>query len=263
MDDKRLYDRAAKASRPPSPLWHVDGECALFAGPLGYNAPHHHSVPVYLVGLQEPFRLRLGGGRWLSCRAAVIPAGTTYELDVRGEPIAVLYVEPTAGGANLLVPLLRDAREVDGAVVGGAGEVAPLRSLYESNGGAREASAVLDDLLRFCEPRSRRTLDARIARGVLHLQSCYDDRLPVAEVARHVGLSASRFQHLFAEEVGVPFRRYRSWHRLRAAIREVAKGESFTAAAHAAGFSDQAHFSNEFRRTFGAPPSASLRLARA
>jgi AraC-like DNA-binding protein len=84
----------------------------------------------------------------------------------------------------------------------------------------------------------------------------------VAEVARRVGLSASRFQHLFAEEIGVPFRRYRSWHRLRAAIREVGKGANFTAAAHAAGFSDQAHFSNEFRRTFGAPPSASLRMVR-
>ncbi len=63
-----------------------------------------------------------------------------------------------------------------------------------------------------------------------------DDRLPVSEVARRVGLSSSRFQHLFAEEIGVPFRRYRSWHRLRAAIREVAKGSNFTTAAYAAGF---------------------------
>jgi AraC-like DNA-binding protein len=182
---------------------------------------------------------------------------------VRGKPISVLYVEPGAGCTDTLAPLLRDAREIDGALVAGVAEIVPLRELYESNPGSREASGVLDDLLRFCQPRSRYMLDARVARGVLHLQSCYDDRLPVAEVARHVGLSASRFQHLFAEEVGVPFRRYRSWHRLRAAIREVANGANFTAAAHAAGFADQAHFSNEFKRTFGAPPSASLRLARA
>jgi AraC-like DNA-binding protein len=186
-----------------------------------------------------------------------------YELDVGGNPLAVLYLEPSAGRAETLAPLVRDTSEVEGALVGMSGEIAPLRDLFERKADAREASYTLDDLLSFCSPRSRRVLDPRVARGVTHLQSCYDDQLPVAEVARRVGLSSSRFQHLFAEEIGVPFRRYRSWHRLRAAIREVAKGANFTAAAHAAGFSDQAHFSNEFRRTFGAPPSASLRLVRA
>ena len=56
----------------------------------------------------------------------------------------------------------------------------------------------------------------------------------------------------------MPFRRYRAWQRLRAAIREVAGGSSLTAAAHAAGFADQAHFTRSFRRTFGAPPSRGL-----
>jgi AraC-like DNA-binding protein len=258
-----LYDRAAKTVSPLQPLWHVDGDRSLFIGPLGYNAPHRHSIPVYLAGLHEKFRLRLAGTRWISCRTAVVPAGLAYELDVGGNPLAVLYLEPSVGRAETLASLVRDTSEVEGALVGMSGEITPLRDLFERRAGAREASNTLDDLLSFCAPRSRRGLDPRISRGVTHLQSCYDDRLPVAEVARRVGLSASRFQHLFAEEIGVPFRRYRSWHRLRAAIREVAKGANFTAAAHAAGFSDQAHFSNEFRRTFGAPPSASLRMARA
>jgi AraC-like DNA-binding protein len=38
----------------------------------------------------------------------------------------------------------------------------------------------------------------------------------------------------------------------------VAQGASFTTAAHAAGFADQSHFTHDFRRTFGAPPSVSL-----
>jgi AraC-like DNA-binding protein len=258
-----LYDRAAKTVSPLQPLWHVDGDRSLFIGPLGYNAPHHHSIPVYLAGLHERFLLRLAGTRWISCRTAVVPAGLAYELDVGGNPLAVLYLEPSVGRAETLASLVRDTSEVEGALVGMSGEITPLRDLFERRAGAREASSTLDDLLDFSAPRSRRMLDPRVARGVRHLQSCYEDRLPVAEVARRVGLSASRFQHLFAEEIGVPFRRYRSWHRLRAAIREVAKGANFTTAAHAAGFSDQAHFSNEFRRTFGAPPSASLRMVRA
>lgn len=258
-----MYDRAANIVSPLQPLWHVDAERSLFIGPLDYNAPHHHSIPVYLAGLHERFRLRLGGTQWISCRTAVVPAGLAYELDVSGNPLAVLYLEPSVGRAETLAPLVRDTSEVEGVLVGMSGEIAPLRDLFERKADAREASDTLDNLLGFCSPRSRRALDTRIARGVRHLQNRFDDRLPVAEVARRVGLSASRFQHLFAEEIGVPFRRYRSWHRLRAAIREVAKGANFTAAAHSAGFSDQAHFSKEFRRTFGAPPSASLRLVRA
>jgi methylphosphotriester-DNA--protein-cysteine methyltransferase len=45
-----------------------------------------------------------------------------------------------------------------------------------------------------------------------------------------------RFQHLFTQEVGVPFRRYRAWNRMRMAISEIVKGSNFTTAAHAAGF---------------------------
>ena len=74
-----------------------------------------------------------------------------------------------------------------------------------------------------------------------------------------VGLSPSRFQHLFTDAVGVPFRRYRAWLRMRRAIGAVIDGSNFTGAAHAAGFADQAHFAHDFRRTFGAPASLSLR----
>lgn len=260
MRNERLYDCAAP--RPRGPLWHVDAARSLFAGPLGYNAPHAHSIPVYLAGLYEPFRLRLAGSQWMRCRTAVIPAGTPYELDVGGSVLAVLYLEPSAGRAETLMPLVRDGEEFAGALVGQAGELAPLLGLYERTAAAEDAPQALDDLLAFSKPRSWRGLDARVSRAVANLQASQDDRLPVGEVARRVGLSASRFQHVFADEIGVPFRRYRVWHRLRAAIREVARGANFTTAAHAAGFSDQAHFSNEFRRTFGAPPSASLRLVR-
>jgi hypothetical protein len=41
------------------------------------------------------------------------------------------------------------------------------------------------------------------------------------------------------------FRRYRAWRRVRVAINEIVKGSRFTTAAHAAGFADQAHFTNE------------------
>jgi AraC-like DNA-binding protein len=260
-----LYERAATAHGESAgllPIWHVATGRALFVGPLGHNAPHAHSVPVYLTGLHAPFRLRIAGGDWLRCRTAVIPAGVVYEFDVGGAPLAVLYLEPSEAGAEALRPLVSEAREERGALVGMDGVVSVLRDLYEAPGSVPWVGDALDDLMAFAKPRARRTLDARVLRAVASLSAGLEDAVHVSDAARTAGLSPSRFQHLFAREVGVPFRRFRVWQRLRGAIGEIAAGSSFTDAAHCAGFFDQAHFARAFRQAFGAPASPSLRKVR-
>jgi AraC-like DNA-binding protein len=130
----------------------------------------------------------------------------------------------------------------------------------------RWAGAAIDDLVAYSSARAPRAIDPRIARAIETLAT-HDDpekddagkpHPSVAAAARTAGLSTSRFQHLFKDGVGVSYRRYRVWARMRAALRDVVAGSNFTTAAHAAGFCDQAHFSHAFRRTFGAPASKSL-----
>lgn len=250
----RLNERAA--GRRPDTLWHVDTGWALFAGPLGHNAQHAHSTAVFLAGLYDTFRLRVGNEPWRTCRAAVIRAGTPYEFDVGGAPLGVFYLEPNKGRAEALAALMTHSEEMSGALVG-YGDTAHVRALFERRGNADEISAGAGDLLAFSQRRARCDIDQRIARAIDLLQAS-DEPLSVEEAARGAGLSASRFQHLFTAEVGVPFRRYRGWQRLRNAIRTAASGASLTEAAHAAGFADQAHFSRAFRTAFGAPPSRGL-----
>jgi AraC-like DNA-binding protein len=260
-DDHRLYERVTRDTGELDALWHVDEGRTFFAGPLDYNASHQHGAPVYLAGLYGSFGLRVEGGRWLSCRTAVIPAGVLHELDVGGNPLAVLYIEPDIAGVDALTPLVRNAREVGGTLVGSTGEVSLLRTLYEDRTSTQWTGAALTDLLGFGTRRAARQIDPRVSRIVASLYARYDLR-PMAEIAGSAGLSASRFQHLFTQQVGVPFRRYRAWHRMRAAIREIVSGSTFTRAAHAARFSDQAQFAHDFRRTFGAPASRSLSRVR-
>jgi AraC-like DNA-binding protein len=257
-----LNERAAADGPGIGPLWHVDKGMALFAGPLNRNALHRHSVPVFLAGLYGSFRLRVALGDWRACRTAVIPAGIAYEFDMRGDPLGVFYLEPNVARADALAPLVGNAREADGALTGTAGEVRVMREAYEDAASGGWIAEALADLIAFSEQRAARSIDGRVARAVETLQLRYGDLMPADELARSVGLSASRFQHIFTEEVGVPFRRYRAWHRLRAAIREIVQGSNFARAAHAAGFSDQAHFAREFRRTFGAPASPGLSTLR-
>lgn len=204
------------------------------------------------------FGLRIEGSEWLSVRTAVIPAGVRHELDLGGNPLAVFYIEPDLAGVHALTPLVRNSCEVNGALVGRTGEVAPLRALYEDRASTSWIAPALLDLLGFGQRRAIRQIDPRVSAVIANLYARFDQLTPVTQVAAAAGLSPSRFQHLFTREVGVPFRRYRAWHRMRVAIREIVNGSSFTRAAHAAGFADQAHFAHDFRRTFGAPASRSL-----
>lgn len=235
----------------------MEGGSTFFAGPLAYNASHQHGAPVYLAGLYGSFRIRFLPGAWIACRTAFVPAGMRHELDCSGDPLAVLYREPEAG-ARTLLGLMGPGEEIDGARVSQSGEIESLRAPYECRRGAAWAGEAVADLARFAEQRDGSSPDARIARIVAELSRRQDTRMSAPRLAASVGLSPSRMQHLFTCEVGVPFRRYRSWLRMRSAIAAIIRGESFTGAAHDAAFADQAHFANAFRNTFGAPASASL-----
>jgi AraC family transcriptional regulator len=69
-------------------------------------------------------------------------------------------------------------------------------------------------------------------------------------------LSPGRFRHLFVAETGTSFRAYVLWMRLNVAIQFAMAGESWTAAAHVAGFADSAHLTRTFKRMFGMNPAA-------
>lgn len=251
----RLNERAVR--KRASALWHVDAGWSVFAGPLGRNAPHAHSTAVYLAGLYDNFRLRIGSGRWRTCRAAVIRAGTPYEFDAGDAPLGVLYLEPNKGGAGTLAALMTGGEEICGALAGD-GDTSSIRHLYEQRPSIEDMRDCAGDLLSFARRRTRRDIDRRVASVVEMMQKDDAEATPASVVAAASGLSSSRFQHLFTAEVGVPFRRYRGWQRLRKAIRIAAAGTTLTEAAHAAGFADQAHFSRAFGATFGAPPSRGL-----
>ncbi|HWK39796.1 MAG TPA: helix-turn-helix domain-containing protein [Hyphomicrobium sp.] len=253
-----LNERAATPPAPPGSLWHVDDAgWAMFAGPLHHNAPHAHSAAVYLAGLYGTFRLRIRDGDWVICRSAVIRAGTPYEFDVAGDPLGVFYLEPNLAGPDALGVLTGSSEEVGGALVGQR-DGSLLRACFERRSDAGEMHRAMMELLQYGHRRAHRSVDMRITRAVEQMQMMTPESYSTVLAAEAAGLSASRFQHLFTREVGVPFRRYRLWHRLRVAIREAARGSSLTNAAHTAGFADQAHFSRAFRATFGAPPSRGL-----
>jgi AraC-like DNA-binding protein len=102
-------------------------------------------------------------------------------------------------------------------------------------------------------------LDARLAPAVEYIEGALMvGPVPLQDAAARSALSPERFRHLFADEIGLPFRRYVLWRRLRLATTELMAGQDVTTAAHAAGFSDAAHFARTLRSTFGVTASQAL-----
>jgi AraC-like DNA-binding protein len=240
----------------PDALLCVGAGKTLYVGSLEHVGWHLHGAPVIIAGLAGTFRLRLPGGEWTQCRSAVIPAGVRHALDLGGDPLAVFYPEPNVAGLGALASLGRHWSERERILLGMAPAPGLLRDLYEHPASLDWGGEALDDLVgharRGCEEAP---LDARLARVVAFLDGQPEDLTRAARIAREQGLSESRFLHLFSERIGVPFRRYRIWNRVRAAMRLALGGSSFTEAALGAGFADSAHFARCFRETFGVTPS--------
>lgn len=231
---------------------------ALYVGLAADTAVHAHHAIQLCVGLGGNLRLR-GSPRaaWREHGLALVPPDRSHQLDGRGVLLALVYVDPEADDGRLLATSaahadcgLHTCEDFESVRAG-------LRNCAGAVCDPAHAADAVDALLTGITPRHvpRRALDARIARVLGHVRSGFGFRLPAAEAASLVRLSSHRFQHLFRDDTGIPFRRYLLWLRLVAAVETIAGGASLTDAAHAAGFADSAHLSRTFRRMFGLSPS--------
>ncbi|WP_433216350.1 helix-turn-helix transcriptional regulator [Microtetraspora malaysiensis] len=256
----------------------------LYGGTVGTNEPHAHHA-VQLIVAAEPFTMADAQGERLTTRIAVIPPDTGHTvlsgahgallalLDPRSSPgrslLARCGTGPRASAWSPSAAQTSDLPAHGSSLV----EAGPLSLRPEYCGGMRP--------LMFAEPQigHARSAEAASALRVVEAWSGHGgagDVLlhPAVEaaiaviptllrggpvrlraVADAVHLSPSRLAHLFSAHVGIPLRPYVRWLRLRRAIDRVAAGETLTAAAHIAGFTDGPHFTRAFRRTFGNAPS--------
>jgi AraC family transcriptional regulator len=97
--------------------------------------------------------------------------------------------------------------------------------------------------------------DVRIAE-IRRLLDASHGRVSLQEMARHAGLSVSRFCHLFRAATGMAPARYSMRARMLWARSLLADNSlSVKEIAAQAGFDDESHFARAFRKAFGVNPS--------
>lgn len=106
--------------------------------------------------------------------------------------------------------------------------------------------------------------NTELAARVVELVRTDREIVSVAELARRAAVNERTLQHLFQHYVGVgPKWVIRLYRLVEAAGRaSAAEAPNWTEVAHELGYSDQAHFSNDFRRIVGRAPTDYARQVR-
>lgn len=104
--------------------------------------------------------------------------------------------------------------------------------------------------------RQPRQLDDRIQQVLIILSEHYTASVDISDLAKQVGLSASRLSHLFKAETGSSIIETLQQIRLRHAARLLDRTDlSITEISDAVGFASPYYFSRQFRRHYGVAPT--------
>jgi AraC-like DNA-binding protein len=225
-------------------------------GDAGFHA--HHAIQITAC-LEGNLRLIDASGS-LDGPVLAVKSGAKHRLEASGI-LAFVFIEPESRTGRALTRSLFGAADLIAVDSRIRDELASLATIFSAppdraamlEAGARVIAA-LEPAIEANEPdrRVRQIMDRAAAK--------LDGPVSLRQAAEGIYLSESRLRHLFVEQTGIAFKTYLLWLRLICALDHYAQGSSLTEAAHAAGFSDSAHFSRIFRRTFGLPATTLTRV---
>jgi AraC-like DNA-binding protein len=236
----------------------------FYWGLLGKRAMSMHGGFTLYVSLGRPFTLRLDDGTVTQAMCATTAPFEPHRIMSADPYIGIIILEPESLDVEAVPWLSKNsstAVELE--------RVAEfVRGFY-----TRMMKAVVADLPSsqdvdisiFGTELPCRTLDPRIAAVVDHIRASPSSSLSADQYADNSDLSFSRFLHLFREETGVSFRRFKAWKRARAMLRYVKnKDMNLEDVALEIGYPRASYFSHSIRQFFGLNPremfAASRRL---
>lgn len=96
-----------------------------------------------------------------------------------------------------------------------------------------------------------------VRRAMLVIEQCLSEPLALSEMAHRISISQRQLVRVFEQEFRMGPREFARSYRLRHGLWLLLHSDrSITEIATECGFNDLSHFSREFRRAFGSPPSA-------
>lgn len=229
---------ADDALLPPTVLVH---------GPGSQTQTHRHHCMHVALAREGTLAVSIEGAPSVHVPGVWVGPNVAHAIDARGVDLLLLFVEPESREGRVLRRHATPSRLLDDAACRQLRARWPVRrGTFRDESFATAVFAALE-VERQAPPS---LLHPGVARALAALREA-ENALPVAQLARISRLSPGRLGHVFAEQIGIPPRRYLLWTRLQRAAGAIAAGRPITEAAHAAGFADGAHLARTMRRMFG------------
>jgi len=238
---------------PPRRFMWLTPDRLLYVGLIG--APSMRtmgSINLY-VASQGSIRVRLPGGDWQAGELAVLPAYVPHQVSSEVRHIHALQIEAETVDPAALPVLLQHCGVVRAPEF--AAQVRRRQAELHTAGHGQDLGALDFDSLFFGGALPPRALGPRIRAVVEAIKRDPSATLSAEDGARSVNLSFSRFLHLFKQEVGAPFRGFRTWKRARSLLHHVNREANLARVAQDTGYPDSTHFSHSIRQVYGLKPS--------
>ncbi len=217
---------------------------------------HVHYAATLAITLERPIRIETEHGKE-EYRVALVGPNTYHRTVSPGVEMIALLIDPETYEYGSISDFVK------------TGEVKPLdieaflplmerlRDLYNGILNNEEAWDLHLDLLQSVFPfrRLEKNIDERIRKIAYKIRTELPDSIRMKEIGKDFSISEDRLIRLFKENLGIPLRRYLLWVRILSTVKLLKEGKNLTEAAHAAGFSDSAHFTRTFKENFGFVPS--------
>ncbi|XDD49932.1 helix-turn-helix domain-containing protein [Leptospira sp. WS92.C1] len=226
----------------------------LFVGKLPDLAFHSTVTPAAIAGLDTDIKKRIkGSSQWMTARCFVFDGTLNHETVLNGT-VGILFADPGSEIGELLTKEAGPERLAKnpswtGDLISTCWEI--LKTKPESY------PAIFGKTFPFnrLSPTKNILDDNRLIYVLRQLIDNPEETVNVEKLSDAIGMSSSWLQHEFKNAVGLPLRAFRKWFRIKTAVIFLQQGATMADSAIAAGFYDQAHFTNVFREIFGISPS--------
>jgi len=211
------------------------------------------SACILLTAQRKPFEFTIGRHSFAHTALAVRPF---QERGLRAEnrQLVSILVHPTHPEYRRFRAITNPGYQpLDRDAFNGAEEL--LLAAYRGELGIQGAQELLETVINITVRYLPRVRGRELRHEQLLHMLQQNQNFQLNELAEAVGVSCARMPHVFARVVGLPWRSFQLWQKVRAVGIELGSRRSLTEIAITAGFSDSAHLSNTWHHAYGAAPS--------
>ena len=249
--------------RPSERFMWITPDRVLYVGLLGAPAVRTMGCVIVYMAAEGATRVRINGGEWQAGPMAVVQPFVPHQVATDARTVHVLMVEAeTVDLGALPAPLAACGVVHDSAFVK---RVRGVLQEIGAQGRSLDLAQIDFDTMFVGRQLACRHMDPRIQRVTDTIRRDPSIMAAAADCAESVHLSFSRFLHLFRQDVGAPFRSFRTWKRARSLLHYVNRDANLTHVALDTGYPDSTHFSHSIRHAYGLKPkdifAGSRRLA--